>query len=1023
MEKKKMSLRKYLIIWLPILAILLALVIAVTAIMNFFAGTMDTYLGKGERLTTEVEGTEDWDLEYYETKYASAEGENGSQLAAAAVAKTISDEGEVLLKNDNVLPLAKDSKVTPFGYRYLSPVYGGTGSGNVNTDQDYVTTAQAALAEKFDVNESVENIMNEATPMELTTDSYAEAQKQESEVGFTGAGTSILEFDPAIYEDAAASCEGTTGIVFIGRVGGEGSDLQSTKYYDNTPHQLALSTDEKETIAFAKENCDKVVVIINSSNVMEVGPLLSGEYEADAILWIGGPGAKGFASMADILCGDVNPSGKTPDIYAMDHTKDPSFVNFGRFDYTNAKTGMTNRVEREYFSFIEYEEGIYIGYRYYETRAAVDDSFDYDANVAYPFGYGLSYTEFTQTITDYDYNDDEITVKVNVANAENGKAGKDTVQIYYTAPYTTYDRENGIEKSEVVLAGFAKTDVIQPGDSDEVTITFPVEDMASYSYKRSNPDGTTGAYMLEAGEYTISLRSDSHNVIDTRTYTVDDTIWYDGDNPRQSEKDAQALLNDDGTPTGTPAKAQVDKDAEFIAATNRFDELNDYMDQSRITKMSRSDFAATYPTAPTEFVASDEIVANLNNAANPFDIENDKELGNTAESLIYHKDKPVSNADNGLTLSSMRGLDYYDEAWNDLLDQIDYTAETELNMLLLTAAFKTYELTSVGKPETIDHDGPQGLSLTGTEGNWGAAYAWCAYASSPVLAATFNVDLAYDMGEAIGQEALTTGVTGWYAPGLNTHRTPFGGRSFEYYSEDALLAGKICARVASGAADCGVITYVKHFAANEQETKRAQSLTWMTEQTLREIYLRPFEIYVKEATMTIKYIADDNGTVATKVMRGALGMMTSMNYIGTRYAGCSYDLVTSVLRNEWGFQGAIITDMTGQALDTPERAMRAGTDMWMWYSAGKNTFADLESATAQYAVRNAIHNICYATVNSNIMNGAAPGAIVYYTMSPWAIWLMIGNIIIYAFIIVMSVFIVRRVLDTKKHPEKYEQSK
>lgn len=1024
MDKQKMSLRKYLIIWLPILTILVALIIAVTAIMNYFSSTMDTYLGKGERVVTTVEGTEDWDLNYYDKKYADDSGEGGSLLAAAETAKKISDEGEVLLKNNGVLPLTKGSGVTPFGYRYFSPVYGGTGSGNVDVTKDYVTTAVSALEEAFNVNQTVQDIIESATPYEVTSTEIKEATKQESGAGFSGAGTSIIEFNPSIYDSAADSCSGTTGIVFIGRVGGEGSDLQTTGYYDGTPHQLALSQYEKDTIRFAKNNCDKVVVIINSSNVMELAPLLEGELEADAILWIGGPGSTGFASMADILTGEVNPSGKTVDIYAMDHTKDPTYVNFGRFDYTNAETGITNNEARKTFSYVEYEENIYIGYRYYETRAAVDDQFSYEENVAFPFGYGLSYTTFTQEITDFSYNDEEVSITVKVTN--NGDdAGKDVIEIYYSAPYTDFDTQNKIEKSSVVLAAFEKTEEIPAKGEKEYTITFAVEDMASYCYTRNNQDGTYGAYVLEEGDYTISLRSDSHTVIDSRTVTINDTEWFDNSNPRQSEKDAQSSMNDDGTLTGIPAKAEADTSATFVAATNRFEEMNEYMSSSVVTSMSRTDFAGTYPTTPTVTEASEEILDNLNRGKyglNAFDIENDPELGNAEGSLIYHKDKPTSNADNGLTLSSLRGLSYYDPTWDDLLDQIDYSATGELNKLMLSAAFKTYELTSVGKPETIDHDGPQGLSLTGQAGSWGAACDWCAYPSSVVMASTWNVDLAYEMGYAIGQEALTTGVTGWYAPGVNTHRSPFCGRNFEYYSEDPLLAGKICANVTSGSSDCGVIAYVKHFVLNDQETKRAQCLTWVNEQTMREIYLRPFEIYVKEARMTIKYISDDQGTVSTKTMRGALGMMTSMNYLGTRYAGCSYALVTEVLRGEWGFQGAVITDMTGQALDEPERAIRAGTDMWMWYQPGANEFKDTESATAQWAIRNALHNICYATVNSNIMQGAAPGAVVYYRMSPWAIWLLVFNILIYAFVIVMAVFIVRRVLDAKKHPEKYKHS-
>ena len=727
--------------------------------------------------------------------------------------------------------------------------------------------------------------------------------------------------------------------------------------------------------------------------------------------------------MADILSGAVTPSGKTPDIYAVDHTKDPTFANMDAHIYTNIDTGITLLPGLDKFAYMEYEEGIYIGYRYYETRAAVDSAFDYWDNVAYPFGYGMSYTTFEQKITDFSAAGDDITVTVEVTNngpQDNGYTGKDVVQLYYTAPYTDISAQYKIEKSEVVLAGFAKTKAIAPGEKDTVTITFPKEEMASYCYTRNNPDGTKGAYVLEEGEYTVSLRSDSHTVIENKKVEISKTIWYDNANPRASEKDSQSSLNDDGTPKDVPAKKQADPNAEYVAATNRFEESNEYMSGPGVQNLSRTDFNGSFPQSSADCEAAESIVKNINTLLNPADLDTDPELGNVEGSKIYKTEQPEANAEKTLTLATLRGADYYDKAWDQLLNQIDYDSP-EVRKLLYQAAFKTYELTSIGKPETIDHDGPQGFTLTGVSGDWGGAHKWCAYPSSVVLAATWNTATAYDMGEAIGQEALTTGVTSWYAPGANTHRSPFGGRNFEYYSEDALLGGKICAKVVSGSSDCGVITYTKHFALNDQESKRSILATWANEQAMREIYLRSFEISVKEARMTIKYIADVNGTLKTKTMRGATGMMTAMNYIDTRYCGSSYALLTEILKGEWGFKGAVVTDMTAAASENPDRALRAGMDLWMSYNS-KFDFGESESATMRWAIRNAIHNIGYAVANSNIMQGAAPGARISYKMSPWAICLLIANIVIYAFIIAMSVLIVLRIRDGKKNPDKYKSS-
>lgn len=407
-----------------------------------FSQSLDTYVGRGARKVSETNlpaGAAD----YYEQRFSDTSAENGSVAYGASVTHQITDEGEVLLKNNGVLPLAEGSAVTPFGYRYLDPVYGGTGSGNVDSSKDYIVTSQEGLEAFFTVNQDIVNLMDKAKPREITAEGISDASSSESGKGFDGATTSILEFDPAIYEAGKDSCEGTTGIVFLGRVGGEGGNLQTTAYADGTPHELALTQYEKDTIAFAKEHCDKVVAIINSSNTMELSELMSGAFEVDAMLWIGGPGATGFASMGAILAGEVNPSGRTADIWVSDLTADPTYVNFmpDRTFTNTADTAAATNYTGLYF--VEYEEGVYYGYRYYETAHELG-FLDYGSAVTFPFGYGLSYTDFTQSISEVKEEGNTVTVTVEVTNTGSAD-GKEVVQLYHTAPYTDLDVQYEIE--------------------------------------------------------------------------------------------------------------------------------------------------------------------------------------------------------------------------------------------------------------------------------------------------------------------------------------------------------------------------------------------------------------------------------------------------------------------------------------------------------------------------------------------------------------------------------------------------
>lgn len=1021
-EKKRMRSGKFIAICSPIIAVLLVVLIIGNIAAVSAAATIDAYLGKGARHVTVPEGSENWDAEFY-TPLASTADE--ARRNAEAVAEKVGDEGEVLLKNNGVLPLAENSTVTPFGYAYLNPAYSGTGAGA--SDSSNNVSPEAALKEFFQINDAAVKKMQAAEVVGLAEAPGAAAANIST--GLLSSDSTIYGYDPSAFSGIESQISGTTALVFLTRQGNEGADKKLDGYADGTPHYLALSEMEKQTIRFAKENCGSVVVILVSSNAMELSPIMGGEYEADAILWVGNPGARGFHSMAKILCGQVNPSGRLVDTYAADFTKDPTYQNMGEFSYSNVTFDNLSMIERPGETinsfYIEYQESIYSGYRYYETAAVMDPSFTYGeldgqgavsvpGAVCYPFGYGLSYTGFEQAITSFQDGGDEIVVTVRVNNT-GSVAGKEVVQLYYTAPYTQFDTDNRIEKSAVNLAAFAKTGIIAPGAGQDVTLTFAKEDMASYCYTRDNGDGTTGCYVLEGGDYIVSLRANSHDVLDERTVKIPSTIWYDNTNPRQSEMDAQSALDDDGAALGYPAKGA---DASFVAATNQFQESSDYMDRES-TLLSRSDWNGTFPVMANgrTKTATDVTKAIIENSF-VFDYATDPLLGNVEGSAVYNNKMPASGVDNGLSLASLRGKDYHDPLWSDLLDQIDYENEmADIHALLFSAGYQTGKLDSIGKTSTTEQDGDTGLKI--------GDVATCAWMSKPVVASTWNVELMYEMGEAVGQEALTDGLNGWYAPGMNIHRSPFSGRNLEYFSEDGLLSGKMAAAMISGCGDQGLYCFIKHFAVNDQETNRQYFLhTWADEQTMREIYLKPFEISFKEAQMSVRYISDDQGTMSVRIMPAATGVMTAQSCIGSTIGFANYGLLTGVLRGEWGFNGSVITDLYF-ALQPwlRDKIIRAGGDMYLMMNMDQLRVpaADCDSATARNIIRESIHHICYTVANSAVLNHTVPGAIVTYDTSPWVYLVVAIDAAAAAIVVVLVVLMVRRASDQKRRPELYQQ--
>ena len=961
--KASMSNKKYLLIWTPVLTVVAAVTVVANVGLNVASGWVESQLGSGTYTFTNSEESAGWDTEYYTSDFADIDEVDA---AAKALVEEIADGGVVLAKNEaGTLPLASNSKVTMLGRAAADPVFGGAGSGSVDTRT--AVTARAGLENAgFQINDQVfaaiEGYADENDRSNIVMDNPGESTYYIGEMPVSGYEAQSSSF--AGYSDAA--------VVFIGRPGGEGGDLTQdmTDWDENAEagqHQLELNKDERDLIALAEANFDTVVVVVNASTTIEMGQLQS-DPQIDAILLAGSPGATGFNAVGSVLVGDVNPSGRTADLWAADFTADPTFVNFGDFTYDNLEVSYpvstiekatSNAVVTPDATFVNYAEGIYVGYRYYETAAA-ENFIDYDKAVVYPFGYGLSYTAFSWEIVSSEAGDVDGAVSVTIKVTNTGDvAGKDVVELYYTAPYTA----GGIEKPEVVLGGFDKTGLLEPGASETVTIDLAVEDMASYD------DQVERAYVLEAGDYTISVRTDSHTVApgtEPITYTVESGVVYSGDNHRASD---------------------------LAEVTNQFDDVSAQFsatqEEGKVLSMSRADFAGTFPQAPTAdlYVASEAVAE----AFAPWDHE--------AAAAAFEGDSPVTGERSELALIDMRGLAKDDPKWGELLDSLSVGSMKDL---LLNGAYQTAAVESIAKPQTLEPDGPAGFSSFINSSINGVAYP-----SEYLIAQTWDVDLAAAMGRMLGNEALQKGINGWYAPAMNLHRSPFAGRNFEYYSEDPLLSGSLAVAVANAAGEKGVYTTLKHFALNEQETNRVNNgiATWATEQTIREVYLKPFEMAVKGISMDVEYLSDDAGTIATTTI-GAPGVMSSFNRIGATWSGGSEALMTNVLRSEWGFEGFAISDFNLYSYMNPNQGISAGTDLTLTFQPSKS-FADSSSDKAVTDIRNATHDVLFTVANSNAMNGLAPGATVSYTPPAWVYIQYISSAVI-GVLVALGVFMVSR---------------
>ncbi len=859
--KKPMSNRKFLGINVPIIAFLLVLSLAFNYFVVKSYNTIEIFLTGNTGASFEGEGAD------------------AARANAKEVSLRIQAEGVVLMKNENnVLPLdlKANNKVSVFGWSSHGMVLGGTGSGSADVT-NAITFYDALKAEGFDIYQPL-------------ADFYKEF-KSDRQAGLAVGSTDMAIYEASVSKDMKADLlEGAknwsdTAIIVLGRVGGEGNDLPID--------YLTLSAEEQELLDYVGKNFEKTVVLLNISNVMEIAPIKN-DSNIDAMMWVGLPGLVGNTSIAQALSGTVNPSGRLADTYAVDFTKDPTYYNAGLL-------GSKTYSDKSNCHYIDYAEGIYVGYRYYET-AAYEGFINYNESVAYPFGFGLSYTTFKQEMTSMKEKDGTIEVKVKVTNT-GSRAGKEVAQVYFTAPY---DKAENIEKAYVELAGFAKTGLLQPGESETLTIEFAVEDMAAFDYLGEK------AYVLSAGDYEIKLMNNSHDLIASDKYTVNKKVVY---------KDGK-----DGK-----------RESDLIAAVSVFEYADGSNETVPFKYMTRADM--TLPAATEPRTASAAVKAT-----------DDATYKNDSVAIATYENEPVTTGvDAGLKFQDMAGVDFDDPKWDDFMDQLTVQ---EMIDLVSYGGYKNEAVASVDKPKCLDFDGPNGFnnqnaSSTGVAGGWGVAYP-----NETVVSSTFSEEVAKLWGEALGIESKNYSIPGWYAPGVNIHRSPFDGRNFEYFSEDPLLSGKISAKVVYGAAEYGLYCYVKHFAANETETDRASNglFTWLNEQALREIYLVPFEISVKEG--------------------GTTAIMSSFNRVGDKWAGNNYELLTTVLRNEWGFKGTVISDyyMSMQAFMNPQWSIVAGNDLLltgMEFLSPKWTDADLNDPIIQQAARRAAKNIFYTTANSN----------------------------------------------------------
>lgn len=976
-----------------ILIIVFAVIIAaVNSILPNYARMMDSMIGG---INTKIDNsdvdTTGLDLEYNKADYTT----DNIGEAESALHQQIADEGTVLLSNEGILPMAQDTEFSFFSVNSATVSASDSMMGGRNLTQIFENAGAK-------INTTLMDFYSEQSK-EYGLSSGSVSFGDAEDFAINEVPLSVLQENAEVME----SVKNTVPVYFLKRVAGEGRDMPRSMYNhaeseeDKAKSYLEPDSTELEIISYLNDNFDNVILVTNSNAALELG-WVKDYTNIKAVL-----SSTTIEAIPYILTGQVNPSGRTVDTFAADASKSPAAQNFGDYQYVDENGELTK------YNYVTYEEGIYVGYKYYETRyedAVLNQGnagdYDYTEEVVYPFGYGLSYTTFDWSNMQTTWSGDECIVTVDVENTGD-MAGKDVVEIYAQSPYTEYDKANGVEKASVQLVAYGKTSELAPGEKETVTCTFSKEQLKAYD------ENGAETYIFDAGDYYITAAANAHAAINN-------ILAAKSEKPAQkADLDSEETADNEESATQEEAESKIELltagglsaeeattggNAEFVSvytpdntdtdvttyATDSYSGVtitNQLQDcKADVTYLTRSDWEGTFPThdgeAGTQIstwgneingedgvsytyvkTASDDLIAELDSFSSGTDVAPET-LADTQ--IVY-------GADNGLTLINMRGLDFDDPLWDDLLDEL--TADEIYNTIGVSGYGIEY-IDSVEKPFNIDADTAAGLLYGGT----GAMFP-----NAMTLAQTWNLDLASEYGTMIGNEGLLGGADGWYAPSMNIHRTPYSGRNGEYYSEDAFLSGAVASREVYGAASKGMYTYIKHFAFNDQENHRGDRdgqfsvATWFNEQSAREIYLVPFEMCMKVGDVTLNYVEkqeDGSYANASKSIRASQGVMTSFNRAGATWAGGDYGLITGILRNEWAFDGIVMTDNanTGVFMDGYQMT-EAGADVKLTTlpASARYNFDENDPATYYYA-RQAMHHTLYTIANCKAMNGAMPGS-------------------------------------------------
>ncbi|HWS42790.1 MAG TPA: glycoside hydrolase family 3 N-terminal domain-containing protein [Pseudoflavonifractor sp.] len=960
--------------------VLIAVTLAVAIVANVMIppnmNMVNAFLGDSGGTTVRQPSTytEALDLQYNKADYTAEE------MAAAerALNEEIMGEGVVLLKNENgAMPYDKGTSFSFFGRSALKLI--GNPWYDIMVQMGYPGNPGTTLKNSFEeagfgVNEPLWNFYNSGNGSKYGLGVGSVSYGDDEDFSINECPIGVLESESGLLESAA----GTVPVFVWGRKVGEGRDMPRSMYNhtdipeDQTKSYLEPDSVELSILSYLNDNFDDVVLLVNSSAAMELGWVAQFEH-IHSIVYVPSAGNFGLYALADIFSGDINPSGRTVDTFAADAASAPAAANYGDFQYYDENGQPTK------YNYVSYKEGIYVGYKYYETRyedvvlgQGNAGGYDYAAEVVYPFGYGLSYTTFDWTDFKASWNGTACTVTVDVTNT-GAVAGNDVVQVYAQSPYTGYDKQYKVEKAAVDLVGYGKTPLLQPGETETVAVTFDQEQLKAYDYVNAK------TYILDAGDYYITAAADAHqavnNVLAAKGKMAADGMTADGNV-------AMTSLYNPGIPSADPVTYAKDT-TTGAAITNQFDFAS-----GGLQYLSRNDWQGTWPTTDGE-VSS--VISTWGNEINGTDangqpasytyrktvssgdlaaLDGTDSLNPTDASTLT--DTPVYSAKTGVSLIELRGKGFDDPLWEKLLDNL--TPE-DYQKTLTESGYGTPELKSVGKPFALDQDAATGLTGGGTG---------VSYSGTIVLAQTWNQELAGRYGEMIGNQALIGGCVGWYAPAMNIHRLPFSGRNNEYYSEDGFLAGTTAAATSRGAASKGMYTFIKHFALNDQENHRGDRngqfglVTWANEQTIRQLYLKPFELCVENDPITLNYLEEDGsgGYVnASREITPVNAIMTAFNRIGYTWTGGCYNLITNVLRGEWGFTGFAITDNanTGLFMDAYQM-IEAGADAKLTNVDGARWTFDKDNSAHYHYGREAMHRILYTVANSKLMSGMMPGS-------------------------------------------------